>query len=147
MTNTRYILPAEWHRQECVQLTWPHEDTDWRPYLDDITETFVQIAKAVAHYEPLVVAAKYPERVRGLLAENLSLEEMERVSIYECDNDDTWARDHAFITLLPVESSEPGAEMDSASGAVSGIASGAASGAGRPLSQFCLLYTSPSPRD
>ena len=136
MTNTRYILPAEWHRQECVQLTWPHEDTDWRPYLDDITETFVQIAKAVAHYEPLVVAAKYPERVRGLLAENLSLEEMERVSIYECDNDDTWARDHAFITLLPVESSEPGAEMDSASGAVSGIASGAASGAGRPLSQL-----------
>ena len=131
-----YILPAEWHHQECVQLTWPHEDTDWRPYLDDITETFVQIAKAVAHYEPLVVAAKYPERVRGLLAENLSLEEMERVSIYECDNDDTWARDHAFITLLPVESSEPGVEQDSASEAVSGIASGIASGARRPLSQL-----------
>ena len=53
-----YILPAEWHTQSCVQLTWPHEDTDWREYLDDITETFVQIAKAVAHYEPLVIAAK-----------------------------------------------------------------------------------------
>ena len=111
-----YILPAEWHHQAFVQLTWPHEDTDWRPYLDDITDTFVQIAKAVTHYEPLVVAAKYPERVKDLLEVSLSDEEMERVSIYECDNNDTWARDHAFITLLPVEGPE--------------------SGTGRPLSQL-----------
>ena len=97
----KYILPAEWHTQSCVQLTWPHEDTDWRDYLDDITETFVQIAKAVAHYEPLVIAAKYPERVREVLAESLNDDEMARVSIYECDNNDTWARDHAFITLVP----------------------------------------------
>lgn len=96
-----YILPAEWYTQSCVQLTWPHEDTDWRDYLDDITETFVQIAKAVAHYEPLVIAAKYPERVREVLAESLNDDEMARVSIYECDNNDTWARDHAFITLVP----------------------------------------------
>ena len=95
-----YILPAEWHTQSCVQLTWPHEDTDWRDYLDDITETFVQIAKAVAHYEPLVIAAKYPERVREVLAESLNDDEMALVSIYECDNNDTWARDHAFITLV-----------------------------------------------
>ena len=97
---SNYILPAEWHTQSCVQLTWPHEDTDWRDYLDDITDTFVQIAKAVAHYEPLVIAAKYPERVREVLAENLNDDEMARVSIYECDNNDTWARDHAFITLV-----------------------------------------------
>lgn len=83
---SNYILPAEWHTQSCVQLTWPHEDTDWRDYLDDITETFVQIAKAVAHYESLVIAAKYPERVREVLAENLNDDEMARVSIYECDN-------------------------------------------------------------
>ena len=101
MQNKNYILPAEWHRQSCVQLTWPHEDTDWLPYLDDITETFVQIAKAVAHYEPLVIAAKHPDAVRAELEESLSDEEMENVRIYECDNNDTWARDHAFITLIP----------------------------------------------
>ena len=101
MTTSKYILPAEWHRQACVQLTWPHEATDWSPYLDDITETFIQIAKAVAQYESLVVAAKYPERVREQLEDSLSDEEMSRVSIYECDNNDTWARDHAFLTLVP----------------------------------------------
>ena len=101
MQNENYILPAEWHRQACVQLTWPHEDTDWLPYLDDITETFVQIAKAVAHYEPLVIAAKHPDAVCAELEESLSAEEMSNVRIYECDNNDTWARDHAFITLIP----------------------------------------------
>ena len=100
MQSCNYILPAEWHRQAFVQLTWPHEDTDWRPYLDDITETFVQIAKAVVQYEPLVVAARCPDMVRSLLVESLDGDEMSRVSVYECDNDDTWARDHAFITLV-----------------------------------------------
>ena len=95
MQNENYILPAEWHRQACVQLTWPHENTDWFPYLDDITETFVQIAKAVAHYEPLVIAAKHPDAVRAELEESLSAEEMSNVRIYECDNNDTWARDHS----------------------------------------------------
>ena len=122
--SNKYILPAEWHRQTCVQLTWPHEDTDWRPYLDDITDTFIQIAKAVAHYESLVVAAKYPERVREQLEGSLTDEEMGRVSIYECDNNDTWARDHAFITLVPV-----GDETLEGKGLTT-------SGAGRPLSQL-----------
>lgn len=81
--HKRYVLPAEWHRQACVQLTWPHKDTDWSPYLEDITETFLQLSKAIAHYEPLVIAAKYPEEVREMLSDNLNEEEMNRVSIYE----------------------------------------------------------------
>lgn len=100
-TQSDYVLPAEWHRQTCVQLTWPHEDTDWAPYLDDITCTFVQIAKAVASYESLVVAARHPDEVRQLLADSLNADQMRCVRIVECDNDDTWARDHAFITLVP----------------------------------------------
>ena len=106
MTDSRYTLPAEWHRQACVQLTWPHAGTDWAPYLDDITETFVQIAKAVARYEPLVVATRDAELTREQLAASLNDEEMARVSIYTCDNDDTWARDHAFLTLLPADGTE-----------------------------------------
>lgn len=122
MAINQYILPAEWHRQSCVQLTWPHEETDWLPYLDDITETFVQIAKAVAQYEPLVIAAKYPERVRELLEDSLSDDEMSRVSIVECDNNDTWARDHAFITLVPVQDNDTKAAASDTSGAEAGQA-------------------------
>ena len=122
MAINQYILPAEWHRQSCVQLTWPHEETDWLPYFDDITETFVQIAKAVAQYEPLVIAAKYPERVRELLEDSLSDDEMSRVRIVECDNNDTWARDHAFITLVPVQDNDTKVAASDASGAEAGQA-------------------------
>ena len=107
MTTHNYILPAEWHRQSAVQLTWPHAETDWLPYLDEIQETFVHIAKAVTQYEHLIVAAKHPDDVRRQLEESLTSEEMQRVSIYECDNDDTWARDHAFITLIGTEPDAP----------------------------------------
>ena len=97
-----------------MQLTWPHKDTDWSPYLEDITETFLQLSKAIAHYEPLVIAAKYPEEVREMLSDNLNEEEMNRVSIYECDNNDTWARDHAFITLIPADDESPTTETSDA---------------------------------
>ncbi len=101
MTTPNYIFPAEWHRQSCVQLTWPHADTDWQPYLDGIQDTFVQIAKAVAHYEHLIIAARHTGDVRRQIEGSLTEEEMLRVSIFECDSNDTWARDHAFVTLVP----------------------------------------------
>lgn len=110
MTERKLFLPAEWHHQTCVQLTWPHAGTDWAPYLDEISDTFVQIAKAVAHYEPLVIAAQHTEVVRELLAASLNDDEIGRVSIYPCENDDTWARDHAFITLLPVDGQDKTAQ-------------------------------------
>ena len=107
MTPRDYTLPAEWHRQSSIQLTWPHAETDWQPYLDEIEETFVQIAKAVTQYENLIIAAKQPDTVRTLLEESLTEEEMLRVRLYECDNDDTWARDHAFITLVSTQKGVP----------------------------------------
>ena len=39
------ILPAEWYPQSAVQLTWPHENTDWAPILDEVIPCFVAIAK------------------------------------------------------------------------------------------------------
>lgn len=99
MTDHHYTLPAEWEPQAGVQLTWPHEDTDWQPYLKEITQTFIEIAQAVAQRETLLIAARDTEAVRLLLKERLTEEEMANVHLFACDNNDTWARDHAFITL------------------------------------------------
>ena len=35
-TDDTFYLPAEWQPQSGIQLTWPHQETDWHPYLDDI---------------------------------------------------------------------------------------------------------------
>ena len=93
-------LPAEWHPQWGVQLTWPHEGTDWLPILNEVTECYLNMSQAIASREHLLVVAPHAERVRALLATRLNTEEMQRVTLCQMPTNDTWARDHGFITLL-----------------------------------------------
>ena len=95
-----YIYPAEWHPQSGVQLTWPHAETDWQYCLDEITETFLQLAKAIASHEHLLVVCPDVTDVRVQLSQRLTAEEMHRVLFCYCLTNDTWARDHGAITLF-----------------------------------------------
>ena len=104
-------LPAEWEKQSGVMLTWPHADTDWRPYLDDITQTYLQLADAITQREHLLVATPFPDATKTLLSQALTPGQMERVSIYETASNDTWARDHGPITLSVPQA--PAASEDS----------------------------------
>lgn len=92
-------LPAEWEKQSLVMLTWPHQATDWKPFLNDITETYIQMASAITLHEPIVIATPHPVQVGALLGGRLSKEQMTRVYICHCKSNDTWARDHGPITL------------------------------------------------
>ena len=92
-------LPAEWEPQSLVMLTWPHQATDWAPYLKEITETYVKMADAITRYEQLVIATPHPIQVGAMLSGRLTPEQMTRVYICFCNTNDTWARDHGPITL------------------------------------------------
>lgn len=111
MTNQPCFLPAEWAPQVGVQLTWPHAETDWKPYLDDIVKMEIEIAKQVTKHENLIVATPFPHDVKALLAQHLTAEQMEKVIVCEAPTNDTWARDHAPITLLATEGGEVSARM------------------------------------
>ena len=65
---------AEWEHQSMVQLTWPHEGTDWAPILDEITAVYENMASEIRKREPLLIVDSIP-------------------------HNDTWARDHGFITV------------------------------------------------
>ena len=80
-------------------LTWPHQATDWAPYLKEITETYVKMADAITRYEQLVIATPHPIQVGAMLSGRLTSEQMTRVYICFCKTNDTWARDHGPITL------------------------------------------------
>lgn len=97
------ILPAEWEPQSLVMLTWPHQATDWAPYLKEVTETYVEMADAITRYEQLVIATPHPIQVGALLSSRLTAEQMTRVYITFCKTNDTWARDHGPITLRSQE--------------------------------------------
>ena len=97
MDNARRF-PAEWEPQDGILLAWPHEASDWRPYLDAVEPVFAQIASAVSRFEEAVIAAPDPERVREQLEKAGA--RMERTRIYPVETNDTWARDFGPITVL-----------------------------------------------
>ena len=68
-------MPAEWEPQTAVQLTWPHEHTDWAPMLSEITAVYEEMAREIERRERLIVVKDIP-------------------------HNDTWARDHGFITVF-----------------------------------------------
>lgn len=67
-------MPAEWEHQSAVQLTWPNTHTDWAPILPEITAVYEEMKREIAKREPVIVVDDIP-------------------------HNDTWARDHGFITV------------------------------------------------
>ena len=101
INNSSYYLPSEWHQQVAVQLTWPHAKTDWAPYLEDIVRMEVRMADEITKRENLIIATPKKDAVKELLSTQLTEQQLSRVRIVEMPTDDTWARDHGAITLLP----------------------------------------------
>lgn len=100
MPNSSIYLPAEWHEQSAVQLTWPHRSTDWKPILREVNRCYLDIAKAISSRVHLIIVTPEPMEVRTLLKNALPAENMRRILFCKAPTNDTWARDHGFITLL-----------------------------------------------
>jgi agmatine/peptidylarginine deiminase len=75
MKTPKRRMPAEWEPQSQVQLTWPHEETDWAPILPEISAVYEEMAREIRKREPLLIVDSIP-------------------------HNDTWARDHGFITVV-----------------------------------------------
>ena len=95
-----FVLPAEWEPQSAIMLTWPHADTDWKQYLRQITNTYLELSEIITRFEHLLVVTPIVESTHKMLSERLSPEQMKRVHLFEIDSNDTWARDHGPITLI-----------------------------------------------
>lgn len=95
------LLP-EWAPQHCIQLTWPHRNTDWNSepgMLAEVTQCYIQMAREIACREHLIIVTPEPEEVMALLEEHLPTDSLMRISLLECDTNDTWARDHGMLSL------------------------------------------------
>ncbi|OYP40090.1 agamatine deiminase [Prevotella sp. P5-126] len=74
MIKSKRRMLAEWEPQSAVQLTWPHKDTDWAPILPEITSVYEEMKREIESRETVIVVDDIP-------------------------HNDTWARDHGFITV------------------------------------------------
>ena len=103
---TQRRMVAEWFPQSGVQLTWPHAGTDWADMLDEVNECYLRLAYAIATRTTLLIATPEPEEVRRLLAEKLPQRALNNVVVAECPTDDTWARDHAPLSVMGPQGTE-----------------------------------------
>ncbi len=79
-------------------LAWPHENTDWKPYLKQVEPVFCEIAATISRFERVVILAPQQEPVAERLRRAGA--SMERITIWEVDTNDTWTRDYGPITVL-----------------------------------------------
>ena len=98
MNKRNRRMPAEWELQSMVQLTWPHKDTDWAPILPEITAVYNEMAREIRKREKLLIVAPAEVLPPTLNSYLITL-----------NTNDTWARDHGFITVeeLTANSQKP----------------------------------------
>ena len=87
-------LPAEFEAQSFVQLIFPHENSDWAPYLQEASATFVTIAQNIARFERCLMICDDIQRVKAYFTDT------ENIYFLHASSNDTWARDCSAITVL-----------------------------------------------
>ncbi len=53
-----YRLPAEWEKQDAIQFTFPHADSDWKLILEDAIQVFVDVITSILPFEKVIVVTK-----------------------------------------------------------------------------------------
>ena len=91
-------LPAEWEKQGFVQLTWPHEETAWYE-LPKVLDCYVEVAKAIARYEPLLIVCRDIAECKADLAARHYTPAPD-IRFVEAPINDTWTRDHGAISVF-----------------------------------------------
>lgn len=89
-------MPAEWEQQSFVQLTYPHEGTDWAYMLDEVLACFDNIAREIVKRQNLLVVCADERQTRERLKEL----PQEKITYVQIESNDAWARDHGGITVL-----------------------------------------------
>ena len=91
-------FPPEWHKQSVIQLTWPHEHTDWNYMLEEINQCFVKIAQEILSRQKLLIVCRDAMLIKFMLGD--CAQDNQNLILAEVPTNDTWARDHGAISLF-----------------------------------------------
>jgi agmatine deiminase len=84
-----FWMPAEWEPHAGTWMLWPERPDNWRQSARPAQRAFVDVARAIARFEPVTVGVSAPsfESARAQLPHV--------VRVVEMSHDDCWARDVA----------------------------------------------------
>ena len=87
-------MPAEWERQQCVLMSFPHEETDWADDgLDKALTPFIRIAQAIAYGEAVYIICKDKSKISSMFCSTRNM------TFIEIPTNDTWIRDYGYISI------------------------------------------------
>ena len=101
MTLTKRV-PAEWERQQCVLMSFPHEETDWhnpnnKSDLEASLSPFIRIAQAIAYAQAVYIICKDKNKISSMFCST------QNMTFIEIPTNDTWIRDYGYISIIEDE--------------------------------------------
>ena len=98
MTLTKRV-PAEWERQQCVLMSFPHEETDWhnpnnKSDLEASLSPFIRIAQAIAYAQAIYIICKDKSKISSMFCST------QNMTFIEIPTNDTWIRDYGYISVM-----------------------------------------------
>lgn len=98
---TDVLFPAEWHKQDAILITWPHQESDWREQLADVESVYLDILGQLSHSQDILIQL-HPSIDFDSLSKRFEQEGINqaRCHLVPLKSSDTWARDHGPITVF-----------------------------------------------
>ena len=88
------VIPAEWEKQQCVLMSFPHEETDWaKKGLTKAYSPFIRITQAIAYTQAVYIICKDKTKIASLFCSTRNL------TFIEIPTNDTWIRDYGYISI------------------------------------------------
>lgn len=84
---------AEWEKQELIFLSLPHKNSDWKPYLNEILDSYEELVAAIVPFQKVVLICPDEEIFNSRFAK------FDNVEFIKIDTDDTWIRDYGMIDV------------------------------------------------
>ena len=92
-------MPAEWEKQRCVLMSFPHKETDWYDpdnpnSLNEALSPFIRIAQAIAYAEAVYIICQEKEKIASMFCTT------QNMTFIEIPTNDTWIRDYGYISCI-----------------------------------------------
>lgn len=95
----KYTLPAEWHKQQALLLTFPDEHTIWKESLADIEPLYVEFARTVLMYQDVVMICRNAQK-QAYIEQLIGTSHNYQLRFLQAEFNDLWIRDYGPISLI-----------------------------------------------
>ncbi|HEU5078359.1 MAG TPA: agmatine deiminase family protein [Opitutaceae bacterium] len=92
-----FRMPAEWEPQVAVWLSWPHNKKTWPGYFRPIPSKFAEIVATISRFEEVRINIAKPLQARAHSLIAKAKADLDRVTFYNHETNDSWCRDHGPI--------------------------------------------------